>query len=128
MSDHEDLAALADAARLAASMRYLPFRTRRQEDALAAHDALVAERRGTARGYDIALRPHVDGYPRMDDIVVNNVSCFRAEDMTGKAWWVACYLPDGEEIVFWVTAKKKPLRLEWVVTERPTNVVYEEDS
>jgi hypothetical protein len=81
------------------------------------------QRRGPT-DYDIALRPHVDGDPRMDDIVVQNVSCFRAEDMTGKAWWVACYLPDGQEVVFWVTARKKPLRIEWVVTERP-NVIYE---
>jgi hypothetical protein len=74
--------------------------------------------------YDIALRPYrdnveTDGTSLLDDIVVNDVTCFRAEDMTGKAFWAACYFANGERLCFWVTAKSRPLRIEWIATEWP---------
>ncbi len=84
--------------------------------------------------YRIALRPDEHGADPLsietllDDIVVNNVPMFRAEQMSLKNWWVACYL-DGnadQQITWSVTARSKPLRLEWVTTDFP-DVVYEHE-
>lgn len=82
--------------------------------------------------YGIALRPYGDGRnykgtPLLDDIVVRDVSMFRAEDMGNGRWWVCCYLKDGESIVFWLTGKKKSI--DWVVTEFPRgDFTYEKGS
>lgn len=83
--------------------------------------------------YDIALRPYADergieADELLDDIVVNDVSCFRAEDMDGKHWFACCYLRGGERIAFWLTAKKHPLRIEWVATELPEGDFTYEDT
>lgn len=47
-------------------------------------------------GYRIALRPDFDDTDLLDDVVVNDVSCFRAEDM-GDWWWMCCYLADTDD-------------------------------
>lgn len=81
--------------------------------------------------YRIALRPDDrDANPlsdgvQMDDIVVNNVPCFRAEDM-GDYWWVACYLDDDthDRICWSVRAVRKGV-IEWIVTEFPQEQNYE---
>lgn len=84
----------------------------------------------------IALRPDERGADPMlvetlcDDIVVRTVPLFRAEQMTDTNWWVACYLDDitHDRICWSVTAKSKPMRIEWVTTEFPRSpVVYEHD-
>lgn len=54
--------------------------------------------------YRIALRPYdyneVGEKPAdqilLDDIVVNDVVCFRMEDM-GEYFWIGCYLGDGTD-------------------------------
>ncbi len=48
-----------------------------------------------------------------DDIAIELPSLFRAERMAPDTWWVACYMPDGSEIVWDVVAHADPLRLEW---------------
>jgi hypothetical protein len=82
--------------------------------------------------YDIALRPDVDGEDPfdpatlMDDIVVNGVEMFRAEQMDTNVWWVCCYLRNGERIVWDVRAKGRPNRIEWTTTELPDgDFIYE---
>lgn len=82
--------------------------------------------------YRIALRPLGDGDPMnertpLDDIVVNRVPMFRAEDM-GEWWWVCCYLDDDthDRICWSVRAVKKGV-IEWVTTEYPDMAVYEHD-
>ena len=76
--------------------------------------------------YDVALRTATgDDEDLMDDIVVNNVGCFRAEAMSEKNWWVACYV-GGEEVVFNVTAKGRPLRLEWRFSYATGNLRFEQ--
>ena len=83
--------------------------------------------------YRIALRPDeqgakVDESTLLDDIVVNDVPMFRAEQMTRSSWWVACYLNGNDRICWNVQARGKPLRLEWTVSEWPEEpVVYEDD-
>lgn len=72
--------------------------------------------------YRIALRPDDEADPElMDDIVVRDVKMFRAEQMSPGHWWVACYLDDEgrEQLVFSVTARCRPRRIDWVVTELP---------
>ncbi len=56
--------------------------------------------------YRIALRPddpeadNSEPGVRMDDIVVTDVTMFRAEDL-GDSWWFCCYLnDDGDRIAF----------------------------
>lgn len=76
-------------------------------------------------GYDIALRPDVKGANPFspdtlcDDIVVNNVEMFRAEQMDSEVWWVCCYLKGGERLTFDVRAKNRPNRIEWTTVELP---------
>ena len=76
--------------------------------------------------YDIALRPDELHPDEMDDIVVRNVSLFRAEAMSDKSWWMSCFLADGQEVVFWITIKKK--RIVVLCTDQPGHgYVYEDD-
>lgn len=83
--------------------------------------------RPTDLEYRIALRtdpagadPLAHGTP-LDDIVVNDVEMFRAEDM-GDSWWVCCYLADAERICWTVASDGR-----WTVTEYPATdeVAYE---
>jgi hypothetical protein len=80
-------------------------------------------------GYRIALRPDDDAEPdRMDDIVVLDVKMFRAEQMDAGEWWVCLYLDDtGDQMLtFAVSARCRPRRIDWTVTERPTGEhIYE---
>lgn len=114
------------------------------EQSLQSALAIVRKRRATlepstehVRPYRIAIRPDErDADPMSsdtlcDDIVVNNVSMFRAEQMNTKNWWVGCYLNDDthDRICWSVTARSNPLRLEWVTTEFPQDeTVYEHDA
>lgn len=84
--------------------------------------------------YRIALRPDDrDADPLghgvlMDDIVVRNVSMFRAEQMGVDHWWVCCYLDDLDERICWsVRASARPKRLNWITTELPDDVTYEHE-
>lgn len=75
----------------------------------------------------IALRPDEEGaevqeLTPLDDIVVKDVSMFRAEDM-GPSWWLCCYLegePDHVRISFSLDKKTGEL----CATEMP-DVAYE---
>lgn len=85
-------------------------------------------------GYRIALRPDDgDGDPfktstLMDDIVVKDVSMFRAEQMGDGEWFACCYLAGSDDrIAWWISAKCRPRRIEWVTTEFP-DVAYEDRS
>ena len=88
------------------------------------------------RDYRIAIRPDdwnddpMEYRTRMDDIVVRNVSMFRAEQMDTHTWWVACYLNDdsGDRICWNVTAGARPRRIDWTTCEYPQEpVVYEHE-
>lgn len=75
--------------------------------------------------YRIALRN--DAKDRLDDVVVKDVSMFRAEMMSTKELWLCCYFPGtNERVTFWVRAKGG--RLEFDVTEQPIGdeFTYEE--
>ena len=106
-------------------------------------DALTAVRErmkalsppGKQLDYRIALRPDVHGEDPMkfdtllDDIVVSDVPMFRAEQMHESNWWVACYLDDTHDRICWsVTAKSRPLRIEWRTTEWPDVATYEHEA
>jgi hypothetical protein len=66
--------------------------------------------------YRIALR--TDDDDRLDDVVVNDVSCFRAEIMDDKQLFMCCYFPDSDErVAFWVRVERGKLR--YYVTEQP---------
>lgn len=58
-------------------------------------------------GYQIALRQDDLG---LDDVVVKNVRMFRMERMDDDQVWLACYLDDGQEIVFDLWREKKTVR------------------
>lgn len=106
-------------------------------------DALNAVRKRMAElspplgkhGYRLALRPDESGADPMksdtllDDIVVNNVTCFRAEQMDRNVWWVACYLDDdtNDRICWDVRARSKPNRIEWTTIEFPETGNYEHE-
>lgn len=85
--------------------------------------------------YRIAIRPDVRGDDPMnyatllDDIVVNHVPMFRAEQMSPESWWVCCYLNDkGDRIAWHVEAKGRPRRIEWTTVEFPDGrVKYEHE-
>lgn len=94
----------------------------------------MAKRKRKEKGYRLALRPmgdDVDGRDpdEMDDVVVNDVSCFRAEIMDDRNLWMCCYL-DGtgveqDRVTFNVRAHRS--RLIFTLTETPTGrVTYEE--
>ena len=79
---------------------------------------------GGAGAYRVALRE--SSANELDDVVVRDVSMFRAERLNDKALWLACYLPgktggddgdDGNRITFIVTATRS--RLEFQVHETP---------
>lgn len=88
--------------------------------------------------YRIALRPDGEGEDPMDpetlldDIVVRDVSMFRAEQMEPGRWWVCCYLsgddpaiPD-DRITWQVSARRG--RIHWVTSEYPDDAVrYEHE-
>lgn len=59
------------------------------------HDGGVHEEGGS--GYQIALTYDDLG---LDDVVVKDVEMFRMERMDYDYVWLACYLRDGQEIVF----------------------------
>ena len=69
--------------------------------------------------YRLALRPDHRDPELLDDVVVTNVSMFRAEMMSDKQLWMACYFPDSDErVTFWVTVNKGKLSV--TATEYPT--------
>lgn len=71
----------------------------------------------------IALRPDREDSELLDDVVVQDVSIFRAEMMDDKSLWLACYFPDTDQrLSFWVRATKRKgqkMRLEFIATELP---------
>jgi len=77
----------------------------------------------TADGPRLALRTGREG--QLDDVVVQRVSTFRAEVMSGDLLWLCCYLPDtgveGDRIAFEVSAHGNQLRVR--VTEHPAGHV-----
>lgn len=73
-------------------------------------------------GYQIALRHDSRG---LDDVVVKDVAMFRMERMGGSYVWLACYLRDGQEIVFDLHADKRGL-VTYSAREPLPDVVYEE--
>lgn len=95
--------------------------------------ALVGESGGEP--YRIALRPDIktedplDAKTLLDDIVVNDVPMFRAEQMDRNVWWVCCYLDnDTHDRIAWdVRAKSNPLRIEWTGYEYPDAATYEHE-
>lgn len=65
------------------------------------------------------LRP--DDAGDLDDIVIEDVTMFRAERMDKNAWWVCCYFDNGpkhDRITFWFRASKKN-GLMMTLTEEP---------
>lgn len=86
--------------------------------------------------YRIAIRPDdADADPMhpdtlMDDIVVNNVAMFRAEQMDVGSWWVCCYLDNEthDRIAWNVEARCRPRRIDWTTIEYPEGpVIYEHE-
>jgi len=73
-----------------------------------------------ARDYQIALRHDSMG---LDDIVVKDVAMFRMERMDDDYVWLACYLTDGQEIVF--DLRRKGKTVVYTAREPLPNVVYE---
>ena len=65
----------------------------------------------------------------LDDVVVNDVSMFRAEMLSPTQLWLACYLPEtgeeGDRIAFEVTVGKDG-NLVFDVVEHPTGRVIAE--
>ena len=43
----------------------------------------------------------------VDDVAIHNVSLFRLERMSATGFWIRCYKPDGNDIVFWVNSASK---------------------
>ena len=80
----------------------------------------------SAPGFRLALRSPVDGF--LDDVVVNDVSMFRAEMLSETHLWLACYLPgtgvEGDRVAFDVSVREG--RLHFEVVEGPTGVVQHE--
>jgi hypothetical protein len=72
--------------------------------------------------YQIALREDDMG---LDDIVVKDVAMFRMERMDDDAVWIACYLNDGQEIVFDMWRKGK--KILYKAREPLPHVTYEVD-
>lgn len=71
----------------------------------------------------MALRPRHDDPDLMDDIVVKDVTMFRAEAMDDDVWWMACHFANGEQVTFHVTAQARPKRIEFSVTDTPAEWV-----
>ena len=74
----------------------------------------------------LALRSLTTG--GLDDVVVEDVSMFRAERLDEVTLWLACYLPgtgvEGDRVTFEVSARDG--RLDFEVVERPTGSVSAE--
>jgi len=100
-------------------------------NAVTAAEARLRAARG--EGYRIALRPYGDGSDDrlMDDVVVNYVSMFRAEQMDANLWWVCCYLAGSEEsITFHFNWNRKTKNLEMHASDIPhgPGITYEDDN
>lgn len=70
----------------------------------------------------MALRPDYHHPDEMDDIVVKDVTMFRAEAMSDDVWWMCCYFANGERVTFHVTTTgpaNRKQRLSVSVTEEP---------
>ena len=79
--------------------------------------------------YRIALRPHYTIEGAEDDIVVNDVECFRMEQMDRRVWWACCYLRGedmGNRIAWDIRWDYKTREVVVRTTEEPEGVVYEE--
>lgn len=72
----------------------------------------------------IALRPNQTG--QLDDVVVEQVEMFRAEQMDTNLWWLCCYLKNGERITWYMKHTNKGLVMKLV--ESPEKVEYEQGS
>jgi len=80
--------------------------------------------------YRVALRPHDGGDPDlMDDVVIHDVSMFRAEQMDNNSWWVCCWLAGvDEQVHFSFTYNRQTRNLEMRHDgHRIRGVVYEDD-
>ena len=75
----------------------------------------------TKRDYQIALRHDFMG---LDDVVVKDVAMFRMERMSDKHVWMACYLTDGQEIVFSIGVDRRG-RIVYSVRDDLPDVKYE---
>lgn len=64
-----------------------------------------------ARTPRMALRPDPERPNELDDIVVHDVTMFRAEANDYGSWWMACSFANGEEVRFHVGIASKPKRL-----------------
>jgi hypothetical protein len=73
--------------------------------------------------YQIALRSDELG---LDDVVVKDVAMFRMERMDDDYVWFACYLTDGQEIVFDLWLDKSIIK--YKAREPLPAVVYEEST
>jgi hypothetical protein len=71
--------------------------------------------------YQIALRYDDLG---LDDVVVKDVEMFRMERMDDNYVWIACYLADGQEIVFDLSADRDGV-ICYAAREPLPNVEYE---
>lgn len=67
----------------------------------------------------MALRPDSEFPDELDDVVVKDVTMFRAEAMSHNEWWLCCYLPNGERITFWINKASRPARIVMTATEIP---------
>lgn len=84
------------------------------------------------KDYRMALRSveEWEDPDRMDDIVVNDVSMFRMEQMSERHWWMQCHLGPGYDdyITFDVYWDRKLKEVVVRVTEYPAgDHVYEDD-
>lgn len=68
----------------------------------------------------IALREHTVGdlAGLLDDVVVEDVTTFRAEQLDDGLLWLCCYLRNGERVTFHARAARRG-RLELSVGELP---------
>ena len=137
VANHHHLA-LADVEWLFQEIDALTAERDRLRDLAAALEAELAALRGVegdGEHYRIALRPDIKTddplSPKtlLDDIVVNDVPMFRAEQMDRNVWWVCCYLDnDTHDRIAWdVRAKSNPLRIEWTGYEYPDAATYEHE-
>lgn len=73
----------------------------------------------------IALRPDKAG--DLDDVVVRDVSMFRAERMDDDRWWICCYLGDDGDRIAWDITGDASIFMD--ITELPEqDVTYEHGS
>lgn len=84
----------------------------------------------------IALRPDLDEdweddgentLVPLDDIYVDDVECFRAEQLADGVWWLRCHLAGGGTIDFDMRRRSNPARLEMVCNDIdvPDGVTFE---